>query len=231
VTRIVKAHAVRREEILVAAQRLLYARGYEQMTIQEILDDLQIAKGTFYHYFDSKQALLEALTERMGDELGRVLHSVAHDPRLPALDKLDRFFTTLAQWKSARKEVILALLRVWYADDNALVRQKRRAATVQRNEPMLTAIIHQGIQEGVMATRYPDYAGAVVMSIVLDLSDTVAAVVLSTEPRPDALLRLEGTIAAYTYALERALGIPAGSVHLVDLDTLKEWIVAPGSDT
>ena len=64
--RIVKEPAVRRNEILDAAQRLVYRKGYEQMTIQDILDDLHLSKGAFYHYFDSKQSLLEALIERMG---------------------------------------------------------------------------------------------------------------------------------------------------------------------
>ena len=49
--RTVKAHAVRRNEILDVAQRLIYTKGYEQMTIQDILDGLQISKGAFYHYF------------------------------------------------------------------------------------------------------------------------------------------------------------------------------------
>ena len=68
--RIVKeqAYAEKRNEILDVAQRLVYTKGYEQMTIQDILDDLQISKGAFYHYFDSKQALLEALIERMLQE-------------------------------------------------------------------------------------------------------------------------------------------------------------------
>jgi len=42
--RIVKAHAVRRNEILDVAQRLIYTEGYEQMTIQDILDGLQIPR-------------------------------------------------------------------------------------------------------------------------------------------------------------------------------------------
>ena len=65
--RIVKEHAVRRTEILDAAQRLMNTKGYEQMTIQDILDDLSISKGAFYHYFDSKQTLLGAIIDRMID--------------------------------------------------------------------------------------------------------------------------------------------------------------------
>jgi len=56
-------------EILDVAQRLVNTKGYEQMTIQDLLDELQISKGAFYHYFGSKQALLEAIIERIVDEV------------------------------------------------------------------------------------------------------------------------------------------------------------------
>jgi len=221
--RVVKAHAVRRNEILDVAQRLVYTRGYEQMTIQDILGALQISKGAFYHYFDSKQALLEALIERMQKEVEQLLIPIVHDPHLPALDKLQRFFDILNRWKTARKEFFLALLRVWYADDNAIVRQKLRATAVKWITPWLAVIIRQGMQEGVLTTSYPDQVGEVVLSLAQDLGDTLGMLLLSFEPERDDMHRVEGIVAAYTDALERTLGIPGGSLQLTDAETLKEW--------
>src|SRR5690349_9269016 len=124
--RTVKAPTARRNEILDAAQRLIYTKGYEQMTIQDILNNLQISKGAFYHYFDSKQALLEAIIERMQQEVEQIVQPIVQDPQLPALEKLHRFFATVSSWKTERKDFLLALLRIWYQDNNALVRQKLR---------------------------------------------------------------------------------------------------------
>ena len=52
--RTIKPHeyAEKRNDILDAAQRLVYSKGYERMTIQDILDDVHISSGAFYHYFD-----------------------------------------------------------------------------------------------------------------------------------------------------------------------------------
>jgi len=229
VARIVKEeeYAVKRNEILDVAQRLVYTKGYEQMTIQDMLDDLQISKGAFYHYFGSKQALLEALIERMQEEVEQLLIPIAHDPHLPALEKLQRFFPMLTRWKTERKTFILALLRVLYTDDNAIFRQKVRATAIKRVTPLLTVIIRQGIQEGVLTTSYPDHVGEVVVSLVLDLGDTFAWLLLSFEPKRDELQRIEDTVAAYTDALERVLGAPTGSLPLVDAETLKEWFFSP----
>ncbi|MBO0792746.1 MAG: TetR/AcrR family transcriptional regulator, partial [Ktedonobacteraceae bacterium] len=171
--RTVKAHAVRRNEILDAAQRLIYTKGYEQMTIQDILDSLQIAKGTFYHYFDSKQALLEVLIERILAEMEQVLTPIVHDPHLPALEKFQHVFATLARWKTAQKTFLLALLRVWYMDENVIVLRKMRTAAFERVAPLLTVIIHHGRQEGVLTTPYPDQAGGVIFALLQSFEETL----------------------------------------------------------
>lgn len=221
--RIVKEHTIRRNEILDVAQRLVYTKGYEQMAIQDILDELQIAKGTFYHYFDSKQALLEALIERMLETVEQILLSIVHDPHLPALEKFQHFMNSMSRWKIAQKAFLLALLRVWYTDDNAFVRQKLRAGTITRITPLMTVIIRQGIREGVLTTSYPDQVGEVVLSLAQDLGETLGWLLLSFDPQRDDLERAESTVAVYTDAIERVLGAPKGSLELADTEILKEW--------
>ena len=63
--RTVKPPDVRRNEILDVAQRLFYTKGYRKTSVNDIIDEIDIAKGTFYHHFPSKQALLDALTDRV----------------------------------------------------------------------------------------------------------------------------------------------------------------------
>jgi len=150
-----KEYLLKRNQILDATQRLVYTKGYEQMAIQDILGELQISKGAFYHYFDSKPALLEALVERIGEEALQLLNPIVHDSDLPALEKLQRFFDTAVRWKTARKTFMLELLRVWYADHNAIVRQKILATWSKRVLPLLTQIFHQGIREGTLNIPFP----------------------------------------------------------------------------
>lgn len=226
--RIVKEdeYNVRRNEILESAQRFVYTRGYEQMAIQDILDDLQISKGGFYHYFTSKQALLEALIERMMLEAEQVITPIVQDPNLPALEKFQRFFDTTARWKTARKAIILALLQGWYSDGNAIVRQKASAAGIKWYAPLLTEIIRQGIREGVMNNPYPDQIGEVILALMLGMGDAMVGLFIPDGLHPDDLPQLEATLAAYTDALERILGIHTGSIQLSDTATLQEWVTS-----
>ena len=225
--RVVKEHeyAAKRGEILDTAQRLVAVKGYEQMTIQDILDDLRISKGAFYHYFASKPDVLEAIIERMLGEAEQLLDAIVHDPDLPVLEKFGRFFAVAARWKSARKSLIVDLVHVWYNDDNAIVRQKLRSYRGRRIAPMITTMIHQGIREGVFSTPYPDDVGEVFMDLLEDFGDRFGELLLSGQPEPDSA-RIERAAAVYTDALERILGAPPGSLQLVDSETIQEWVNA-----
>jgi hypothetical protein len=125
---------------------------------------------------------------------------------------------------------MLELLRVWLADENAIVRQKLFAMMAKRATPLLAEIIRQGIQEGVFKTSYPDQVCQVIYYILQGLSDTIIELLLSSEAKRDAA-RIESGITVYTAALtdalERVLGTPPGALHLVDPEALKGWFVSP----
>src|SRR5262249_15200501 len=127
---------------------------------------------------------------------------------------------------TARKEFLLAVLDAWYRDDNAIVRQKLIMTGMKQMKPLFTQIILQGVQEGVFSVLYPEHVGEVLLSIGLVLGDTLAQLLLSSGPERKDLQHIECTIAAYTDALERVLGIPRGSLSLVDTQTIREWFVA-----
>jgi TetR/AcrR family transcriptional repressor of nem operon len=90
-------YAIKRKEILEVARSLVFTRGYEQMAIQDILDRMQISKGAFYHYFTSKQSLLEALTLHLLEGAEQIINPIVQDPCLPTLEKLKLFFATLSK--------------------------------------------------------------------------------------------------------------------------------------
>src|SRR6202165_3788923 len=93
-------HTIRRDAFLDVAQALVQTKRYEAMSIQNVLNELEASKGAFYHYFDSKQALLEAIVERFADGALASLAPVLHDPKLPALTKLEEVFAGIASLKA-----------------------------------------------------------------------------------------------------------------------------------
>jgi AcrR family transcriptional regulator len=223
--RTIKDPNVRRDEILDVTQQFIYTKGYEQMTIQDILDQLSISKGAFYHYFNSKQALLEALITRMEEQGLAVLQPIMDDPSLSAVEKFNRYFDTAARWKTTRKDYLMAILKIWYADENALVRQKLMSGGMDLLVPHLAKMVRQGVNEGVFHVDYPDQTAAIVFFVMESLSDGFSALLLDAVHQKDVIQNLETMTAACTDAVERVLGAEPGSLHLMDVDILREWVI------
>lgn len=234
----IEEHTVKRNEILDAAQRLIYAKGYEQMTIQDILVELKISKGALYHYFGSKQALLEALIERTFQELNPLLRQIVDDPKRNAVEKLNDVFSVSGRWKTEHKDYLLVIIRGWYSDENALFRQKVTTTMVKRVTPMLAEVVREGVREGLFTTPYPDEAAEFLYStMVTAFGDAFAELILGRGTGGDSLskdarLRRGLTLtAAYTDAMERVLGAPKGSIELMDAKTIEAWVTSPTSPT
>lgn len=223
-TRIVKDPDVRRSEILDVAQRRFYQEGYKQTSIQDIITEIGIAKGTFYHYFSSKLDLLDAMIERMVEHTLRSMEPLVADDQLSALEKFERFFSDLADWKIENKTFLLDIMNILYKDENAILRDKVKVASVEKAVPLLAQIIEQGMAEGSFATEYPADIAEIVMQIGQSLSDTLAKIILNEAHDDDTLAIIERKTIAYHYAIERTLNAPAGSIKLFDLDQVTPWL-------
>jgi AcrR family transcriptional regulator len=215
--------AARRDAILDAAQRLIVSKGYERLTIQDILEDLQMSKGAFYHYFDSKPAVIEALTERLVDDSERALARISEDPELDGAEKLQRFFGEVVRWKSARQNLMVAMLPVWYAPENLAFRMLVDRATAKRLAPLLSAIVRQGVDEDHFATAYPEQAGAIIVAIVQALQNAIAQHLLTTGSKVKEMVAAHG---AHIEAIERYLGVPAGTLYRADARAVNSWVAA-----
>jgi AcrR family transcriptional regulator len=217
------ARTLRRDEFIDAAQRLMQTKGYEQMSVQELLSDLGASKGAFYHYFDSKQALLQAMVDRMGDVVTANLAAIVETPGLAPVARLERFFSETATWKTERKDLFVALLRVWYSDDNAIVRDKLRRDSMRRLAPLLARIIEEGNATGAFDARHPAEAAQVVVALMFSVGDIVGERFTADDLSGRARAAVERVGASFTEALERVLGARAGSLQLMDESTLDAW--------
>lgn len=222
-------YAEKRNQILDAATRLVFTKGYERMAIGDILSELNISSGAFYHYFDSKSALLEAFIERMREAVEEPLLPILHDLHLSAIEKLQGFFDTLDQLRLAHSTDILSLSHIWYTDENAIVRQKVDQAIFEQRAPLLAEIVRQGVQEGVFTVSDPDRAGEVILSLLQGMGDTHAGLLLAYDRDPersDSTGDIIAVHAAYMEAVERVLGAPPNSLLRADISAVEAWLKA-----
>ena len=225
----VRARASRRERFLEAAARLIVTKGYEHMTVQDVLDDVQQSKGAFYHYFDSKQALFEGLID---DEIGRIFDAwqrLVEIPDQSALEKLRQLFQEGNRLKLERKGLGLALLSMWLSDENAVIRQRMLFRARERLTPLLSQVITAGIEEGVFVTRYPDEVGRIVFAVVQDFEEVLIRLIVAKPSGGGAdRVRAEQVVAACHEVLERILGTRSGALQLFGVAQVMDWFDRSG---
>ena len=76
--RVVKHPDIRRAEILDRAAALFVARGYDNVSLNDLIADAGVSKGAFYHWFPSKDALITTLAQRSArDQLAAIQDATA----------------------------------------------------------------------------------------------------------------------------------------------------------
>jgi AcrR family transcriptional regulator len=209
-----EGHAARRREILAAALELMGDKGYERMTIDDVLARTQMSKGALYHYFRSKRALLEGVVELMGESAADTLRGVTEVGGLGAINKLHAYFTASKKWKADHIAAVSTTARLWRDENNALFRQKLIAESMRTVTPMLESIIRQGCSEGVFDTEHPHEVAMILSGIDLLMADAYIDAVRadgSVWPENNGP-RLQTLLAAHRETYERILGAPAGSL-------------------
>lgn len=199
------------------------AKGYEALSIQDILDDLGVSKGAFYHYFGSKADLLDAVVERMTDGAMSLVEPLAADRDMDALTKLHALFARVASWKGERRELVLALLQSWVSDENTLVRERFRRDLVRRLVPILASIVGQGRDEGVFEVDDPDATAAVIVSLLQGSNELAVDLYLARQAGTITLADVVSRLEAYNTAIERILGASLGSIRILDRAVLRDW--------
>ena len=150
--RIVKEAAERRNEILDVAERLFCTKGYDQTSTNDILSEIGIARGTLYYHFSSKEDILDAMIDRILDEIIRRTSRIALDTSVPVLERLTQSVLA-ANVDTKTGDMILEQM---HKPQNALMHAKMQERLLKQLIPLFTKLIEDGISQGLMQTADPE---------------------------------------------------------------------------
>ncbi|MCD7824995.1 MAG: TetR/AcrR family transcriptional regulator [Clostridiaceae bacterium] len=145
--RVTKNAAVRKNEILDIAEVLFHEKGYAVTTIEDILKESGIAKGTLYYHFKSKEEILLAMINREIEQREQSMRQIAEEQSFSAVEKLVKVIQLLSHSG--------ALAEGLHEKENAELHQKSFQRSLLRYAPVLTEIAEQGIESGEFSTPYP----------------------------------------------------------------------------
>lgn len=221
--RVAKKPDERRSDLVACAQKLFYTKGYESTSVRDIVDEAGVAKGTFYYYFDSKQAILEATVDELAAYAVILMRNIVDDETLNATEKWVLALRGVGNWKTERKSEMIALVQMMSAPENMLLQYEIRSKMLQTVAPELTRIVEQGVEEGTFDTAYVADAAEITLAIWLSLSDTITDTLLYPERFDDPAGLARRKVASVQTAIERVLGAAPDSLPMMDAETLDIW--------
>jgi len=199
--RTVKKPEERRNEIVKAARKLFQTYDYNKVTMQNLMESLNIAKGTIYHYFKSKQELLEAVVEDIvDDEFNRknaLLQSESMRD-LPAIEKLKIFITDNAA-RDGDEQILDSL----HHPENAEMHTRQLGRYIVKLAPLYAIVFEQGCQERVFKVKHPLEVAEMVLAGAQFLTD------VGFYPWTEG--QLQRRMLALPQILESLLDAPSGS--------------------
>lgn len=139
----------RKNQILDVAQDLFITKGYQATTIDDILRETQIAKGTLYYHFAGKEEILTAMISRAVASAVDTARAVADSDATP----LEKFVGVLASARMSGPNADLT--DQLHVQGNAEFHLQSNVELIRGIAPILTQVVIEGIEQGVFATPQP----------------------------------------------------------------------------
>lgn len=138
-----------RGKIVSAAWKLFYEQGYEDTTVEEIIDLSGTSKGSFYHYFDGKDALLSTLSTLFDEKYEELMESLNSD--MTAMDQL--LFLNAELFGMIENSIALDLLARLLSTQLITSGEKHLLDHNRIYYKLLRRIIARGQDSGQLTTR------------------------------------------------------------------------------
>jgi AcrR family transcriptional regulator len=138
----------RDQEVLDAAAKIFYERGYSAASVQDVADELGILKGSLYHYIKTKEDLLFRLLDGVHEDVDRVLEEVQAEDGLGPVERLEEY----VRRQVAHNVKNLVRITIYYHEMDRLSDDRRKEILKRRavHTAFVVDLIREGQAEGVV---------------------------------------------------------------------------------
>ena len=215
-----KKGELRKDAILKTAQQLFFEKGFAETSIQDILNALSISKGGFYHYFESKNALLEEICqENCAREIERIRLELFSGKFKPA-QKLNLLLGAMILFNREDPRYAALVLKVSYIDGDVHFRDQLRVFMLEKLRPLVDDVLREGLSDGSFFTRNPAQLGRLLLMLSCDVNDEICRILASDPENLDNVIGVMDLMDAYRESISMLCGAKHGKISLFELEHL-----------
>jgi AcrR family transcriptional regulator len=205
---------IRKREILKVAEELFCKKGYEETSIQDILDVLHSSKGSFYHHYESKESLLEAMCIHRAEQIA--LKTIEESDRIDdPMKKLNCLMTGVFPFSDERLSFLMMLLPVFSTREGKSVRNCYCDALLTAFRKNVAEQLERCSEAGLTYYRDATITASICLLIINNLWCAVCDSLISSSVAGENLPDLSLLISQTRIAVERIISAPYGSLELI----------------
>lgn len=213
-----KKGELKKQEILRTAEARFCRDGYEKTSIQDILDDLHTSKGSFYHHFVSKEALLEEICRNRAAEYSEQVFQRITEDMNPSY-RLNLLIDGMIPFNGEKISFLLMLIPVFSGPEGIMIRNCYANELERLYGGKIADTLQKGTEESVYACSDPEFSAKMLSVLVnrfwLEICDQVLEnEALGRNTDAGDLMSLTDN---YRRVMERLISAPYGSLDLISL--------------
>lgn len=148
--------------ILDIATKLFLQKGYDNTSLQDIINESKLSKGAIYHHFKSKEEIFESICDRIGQENIAILSKVRDSKNLSGYEKLKSIFRTA--FLNPNQGLMLTLSPDLLDNPRFLAMQIRQIYELVVPK-FIQPILQEGIKDGSIETEHPRELAEAIMTL------------------------------------------------------------------
>ncbi len=168
--RISKAPEERREEIIKTSLELFLKTGYDNTSVNDIVESLNIAKGTFYYYFKSKEEIFEVSINHYLDEIMNSIISMLKNKNEPPEKRFEKAINY--KFKKATDERQIGVKEI----HQIRFREIHNKIVARFNTlifPAIRDVIIEGCETGIFNVKYPCECSEMIIHTIAGLCHNI----------------------------------------------------------
>ena len=164
-----KTKEERRNEIIETAGKLFEEKGYEQTQVQDIVNEIGVAKGLFYYYFKSKDEVMEELADRYADAIIDAVNNLI-DKDISTFDKINRIFQIFIDSAEKKSGIFMGILNV----KNGKTHERIFFNVGKKMVPLVTELILSGNDNGECNCSDPKFITEFLVSGLFNIMNQIS---------------------------------------------------------
>jgi AcrR family transcriptional regulator len=215
-TRVTKDPEVRKAELIDAAEELFREKGYEQTSVSDIVKKIDVAQGTFYYYFKSKDDILDAVIDHYIDNSRKAVERLAADETIDPCKKVEILVNSTL---NIYDEKLAAFM---HSEENLATHQRYMLRSFDALMPPIVEILEQGVKAGVFNVRYARESVEILLYAFSYLQESIA-MCRDREASARLLGAAEDILTRVLGAEPGRLKLDPGSTELLQINDTHHW--------